>query len=126
MYSLPRQYLTLAGSERIVKSLLDGGAGVNVANCAGCTPLHFAAGAGRLELLKALLEAGAKVNLRDQERATCLHHSIDLASFELLLENGANPNLANDQQTTPLIRVADEDVPEAIALLWKFGARESS
>jgi ankyrin repeat protein len=72
----------------------------------GLTPLHFAAREGHLQTVKALVECRANVN-----HASPADHSsplliatvnghFDIAAY--LLEQGADPNAANDAGVTPL------------------------
>jgi ankyrin repeat protein len=53
-----------ANQNEIVRTLIDGGAKVNVVQQSGVTPLHSAAQNGNLEILILLLEHGAEVSTR--------------------------------------------------------------
>jgi uncharacterized protein len=72
----------------------------------GLAPLHFAARQGSVDSVRALLDAGADINQRSAgDRITpivlaTLNGHFDLAM--LLLERGADPNLAEDNGVTPL------------------------
>jgi ankyrin repeat protein len=43
--------------------------------CVRCTLLHYAAGGGRIEVARLLLDKGAEVNLADGSGRTALHHA---------------------------------------------------
>ncbi|KAL7293456.1 hypothetical protein TKK_0013216 [Trichogramma kaykai] len=97
-------------------------------------PLHFAVERGRVKLVELLLRAGADPNLANRDGSTALHiicqnsdiepakRSFEMSSentsplytseqrrrknFELLLRSGADPNIANDEGSTPLHVIA--------------------
>ncbi|KAI8980143.1 ankyrin repeat-containing domain protein, partial [Trametes punicea] len=61
-----------AGSEDIVRYLIDQGADVNRGDSAGWTPLHIASSGGFEDVVKELLGAGADVNSRNDKGLTPL------------------------------------------------------
>ena len=65
---------TAPGSPRVVKYLVDSGAGVDVADRAGKTALMWAAQHGRPAMVKALLRRGADAKRRDAKGRTALHY----------------------------------------------------
>jgi len=72
---------------------------------AGLSPLMFAVRGGHREATKALLDAGGKIDEVTPEGNSLLHLAILNAHFELaalLLERGADPNVANAERLTPL------------------------
>ena len=72
----------------------------------GMTPLLFAARQGHAEVVKALLDAGVNVNqLKAGDSTSALLVATINGQFDvgqLLLECGANPNLASENGVTPL------------------------
>jgi TonB family protein len=100
---------------QLVKTLLQGGAQVGLADAKGTTALMVACANGDLETARALIDAGADVNAGLKEGNTCLHSaaihdSVELV--ELLLSQGAN--------LTPL--VSGKFKPLEMALLAGAGA----
>ncbi|KAL7303835.1 hypothetical protein TKK_0003959 [Trichogramma kaykai] len=90
--------------------LLRSGANPNLANAKGWTPLHVLGYEYRNEDLlywffEVCEEANRSVHMDAQDRIgnAPLHVAIDSqACFDVMLKNGANPNLANDLGRTPL------------------------
>jgi ankyrin repeat protein len=72
----------------------------------GLAALHFAARNGQLDAVRALVEGGADVNqLSGADKSTPLVLAISNGYYDLgkfLLDNGADPNLANADGLTPL------------------------
>lgn len=72
----------------------------------GLTALHFAAREGSLEAARVLVEGGANLNqLSEADKSSPLVTAASNGHYELgkfLLDNGADPNLANDDGLTPL------------------------
>ena len=93
-----------------LKSLVRGGADVNVPDRLGETPLMYAAVAGSPEAMKFLLDQGADANAQSQSGATALIWSAtDLAKVRLLLDHGANVNAATKRKRTALLVAAMSD-----------------
>ncbi|KAG6977699.1 hypothetical protein JG688_00000066 [Phytophthora aleatoria] len=90
------------GRQEIAELLLDYTRDVNQADNTGSTPLMRAIGGKPSPVIIALLiDHGAKVNTRDVGGNTPLHLAVsegyeDIARF--LLENGANPNVKNNDE----------------------------
>ncbi|CAG2068532.1 unnamed protein product, partial [Timema podura] len=61
------------GQEAVVELLLQYGAGTDVQDGAGTTPIICAADGGSLSVLKMLIERGARVNSADVDGSTALH-----------------------------------------------------
>lgn len=92
----------------MMKALLDAGAPIEARNRFGQRPLHWAfASAERTRLL---LDRGAAIDSQASDGRTALYlaasqrHSEDVLA--LLLEKGANPNLATTNGRTPLMAAA--------------------
>ena len=77
--------------------------------------------------VKELLNSGADVNAKDMFGGnTGLHWAARLGLAEmarLLIENGANPNLINDDNDTPLHWAAREGQKELLVILLAHGAK---
>lgn len=66
------------------------------------------------EVMKLLIAAGADVNAKNFFKETSLHESAyygNLAGVELLLKHGANPNVKDYQDRTPLDRAKSDPFP---------------
>lgn len=91
-----------------VKTLLSNGVAATMQDSAGYTALHYAARNGHTEICRTLLENGAAVNAKTRcGRATALHRAASqchLRVVELLLMFGANPDLKDADDHTPLHR----------------------
>ena len=90
-----------------VRQLLADGAGVNVADNRGATPLHYAAAVGTPGMMRVLIEAGAAVNARTAFGATPLLWSApSFAKIKLLVDKGADVNARSKFGNTPLTTAA--------------------
>lgn len=79
---------------------------------------------GGIEALRAALAAGAPVNAPGHIGKTALMVAIevqDLDKAKLLLEYGADPELTDDFNTTPLRTAVDVDFAPAVAWLLRLG-----
>lgn len=91
---------------RVAKYLIAKGADVNAKSKEGYTALHSAASGAGKNLSELLLFSGANVNARTNNGTTPLrlntesHYYADVA--EVLLSRGADPNLPDDDNRTPL------------------------
>jgi uncharacterized protein len=133
----PLVIASAGGHEPLAIFLLEKGANPNAADRLGLTALHYAAAGGKLELIKALRAAGADPNSRAvRERAnsgpkstvdyppvsiigaTPLFLAAEAGNAEavrLLAANGADPQLATNEKTTPLIVAAGAGVYQDLA-----------
>jgi ankyrin repeat protein/mono/diheme cytochrome c family protein len=76
----------------------------------GWTPLMYAARQGALGAATALADAGANLDLRDPDGTTALNFAILNVHYDLagmLLDKGADPNVADDTGTSPLYAAVD-------------------
>jgi len=71
-------------------------------NIRDATLLHNAAKNGCKEVAKFLLDNGADPNVRDDEGRTPLHYASNVEVAELLLKHGADPNAQDNEGNTPL------------------------
>ena len=105
-------------------SLIKGGADVNTRDRHGETALMYAAYVGSLDAMKLLLKDGASVDAQSQSGATALiWAATDLAKVRLLIDHGANVNLATKRRRTALLVAAMSDPSaEIVKLLIEKGA----
>ena len=109
--------------------LIAAGAAVNAQDNIGFTALTIALGNNDLELMDLLLKNKADPNIEISElKLNALAFEISGACrpeiIRILLENGANANLASSEGLTPLHHAAQQEslTPEALDMLLKAGA----
>lgn len=109
-----------------VGELLKRGAKINLPNNRGETPLHVLAESDALSLVEDLLKSGAEVNAQtNSSLVTPLLQAIwkgRLETVQLLVEHGADLNLADKEGKTPLIQAASLQKPEIFLYLLECGA----
>ena len=121
----PLQIAVLRQKLLAAKVLLKFGADVEVKKRFGFSPLHIAISEGNISLAKLLIEFRADVNSPSQtgmllplSKAICRK---DLAMLELLLQNGARPNIVN--RHGPAIHLTIERKErKTFEMLLKYGA----
>lgn len=87
----------------------------------GYTPLHAAASYGHLGLIKLLIsQYNANPNITDEDGDTPLHVVCDLASCELLVELGADPNQRNLEGKLPIESAHIEAHDDIVTYLKAF------
>ncbi|XP_052085162.1 putative ankyrin repeat protein RF_0381 [Mytilus californianus] len=82
------------------------GAGVNVTDIYGQTPLTLSCRNDNSDIIRLLIEKGADVNASDHDGQTplmwsCANNNSDIV--RLLIERGANVNVSNEKEQTLLI-----------------------
>lgn len=109
----------------VAQLLLQAGADASVVNNEGNTALMLAAKRGMPVLIPALVKAGADINARGRDGT-----SLGLAAAEgqtavvqALLDAGADPDLGTKDKQTPLMKAAQRDHVDVIALLLEHCAR---
>jgi ankyrin repeat protein len=108
-----------------VRSLLDGGADVNVVERrGGATPLMNAAAVGSLDVMRLLIDRKANVNAKSYAGATALMWAVaDLAKVRLLVDRGADVNVASSTGRTALeLAAMGGDSAAVVRLLLQHGA----
>lgn len=109
-----------------VEALLDAGADPNRADPSGETPVHAAAFSGDAGLLRAVLAHGGSPDARDtQTGATPLVQALlspNNDQYKVLLDAGADPNLADHNRNTPLHVAARTNAGGAVLALLRKGA----
>lgn len=91
----------------------------------GAPALHRAAGAkGNLNIVRMLLDNGSEVDAQDVLGATALHQSAGIHEhvLKLLLERGANPNLATGMGETPLHGAVNANNLQIVKILIGAGS----
>lgn len=131
-YSYPDGYSLLhwaaqEGFVEIARLLVESGANVNAVDENDMTPLFNAAGGGDFEMVKALIELGSDIN-----RVTSLGSALHTAAayenteiVELLLVSGADANIVDEEDQTPLFFAATADDTNLAVLLISYGAKKN-
>ncbi|CAB0044213.1 unnamed protein product [Trichogramma brassicae] len=113
----PLRLALRTGSERIAQLLLKSGADTNLPDDGAETPMHIVCnldfGCGDLAeiLYKTSVEKNKpiEVNARDESGRTPLHYALKqerVKEVGFLLSHGADPNIADDEEETPLHVIA--------------------
>jgi ankyrin repeat protein len=110
----------------VVQLLLENGANPSMAKD-GLETLHWAAERGHLDILHLLLESepGFNINIMNYHGFTLLNLAAKqghVAVASLLLDKGADPNIATKDGVTPLHMAADNGHLELVRLLLDKGA----
>ena len=125
----PLSAASYAGQVDVMRWLLNHGAVANRPGSSYLTPLFFAAEAKRLEAIQVLLEHNADVNgfplswLLSSYEATDGSMGKFADVLQLLLEHGADPNICDDDYSTPLHQASSKGLLEAARLLLSYGAK---
>ncbi len=134
----------------LIKTLLKAGADVNARDRHGLTPLHRAAGGARAEAIFIAQFEATSSGIRAEAAALRKGHSAAAAKrqgklteatlkrgvkakigtmgggypaiIRALLKAGANPNLRDEDGSTPLHSAAEFSIPEIVEVLLKAGA----
>jgi len=110
----------------VVKFLLENDAEINQSCAVGQTALHYAAENGHAQLLPLLVDNGALINIvNNNDSSPLLNSALDgfTEVVQKLLECGANPNLAREQDgVSPLFIAAKYNRVAIVELLVKHGA----
>ena len=105
----------------IARLLLEKGAGINLYDDCGRTPLHYAVTSINeyvVEIVRLLLDKGADINLNDEDRRTPLHYAFDSSTeygieiVRLLMEKRADINLMFNKAKN------DEMTEDELQLVW--------
>jgi ankyrin repeat protein len=109
----------------LVELLMKAGANANHRNDMGWTPVHMAAGTDNVDALRIMRRYGAEIEVRCNRYNTALHAAVNqrcFSSLEYLLDQGVNPDRANLEGMTPLLRAAEKEDATSFKLLLEFGA----
>lgn len=100
----PLHYAILNNQLHTAQYILSGYCEVNAVDDLGNTPLFYAAG-GNVNLIQALINAGADQNYLNSDGRTALHEAVirrNIAVINYLIENGANLNIKDNFDKTPI------------------------
>lgn len=102
----------------IAAMLLDAGATPDTFDRDQCLPLHTAISSDNKELALLLLKHKANPSLRNRSQETPLHLAIrDPELTAALLRAGADSNVGNGRQQTPLLAAAEKGLTETVNIL---------
>jgi ankyrin repeat protein len=119
--------LYIAAAERnfmALKSLIEAGADINVANNLGLTVLHAAAHGGQPDIIRHLYHQGIPINKPALDGMRAIHQAAisgQFAAFEALIEAGADINVADNSGLTVLHAAAHGGHPDIIRHLHHQG-----
>ncbi|XP_062605610.1 serine/threonine-protein phosphatase 6 regulatory ankyrin repeat subunit A-like [Saccostrea cucullata] len=101
-----------------LKLLVSHRAKINLRDSCGNTPLIIATKYGNYEALDVLVKAGCNVNIQNKEGCSALHYASHQAGgVNLLLAAGADPNVRDEDNITPLIMAASQGFDEVVKSL---------
>jgi len=114
----PIHYASAYNNIVAVEYLIEKGAAVDKANAWGYQPLHLCVPKGYSRVAQLLVEEGGSsvVNAQNCYGATALHYAADTGRediVDLLLSNGANPELTQDLGKTPWKLADDKRLEQA-------------
>ncbi|XP_069777339.1 transient receptor potential cation channel subfamily A member 1-like [Narcine bancroftii] len=99
---------------------------LNVIDCNGNTPLHWAAEKNEAQVVQVLLDKGANPNILNNTQFTPLHLAVALnhnaVVKALALHRSTDLNLEGDLKNTPLMLACSRDNSEGLSILVKHGA----
>ena len=119
------------GQVDVMRWLLDHGADPNAQSDSHFPPLFNAVHPMHLEAVQVLLEHDADINSQGRDGETPLYWILSRCSstakfvdmMRLLLEHGADPNICENNHTSPLHRASSYGLLEAARLLLRHGAK---
>lgn len=116
------------GQTRTLELLIKKGASLNYRNLSGRTPLMISAFQGNLESVRLLTEKGAEIDSRDFSDNTALLCAADMIFgkgsidvVEYLLQNGARPDVVNNQNHSLLMWAAKKGHANLVHRLLSLG-----
>lgn len=120
-------YAVMCQQEEVFNYLIDRGIDINIEEKNGMTPLLRAVVRNRTIFIERLLAMDAKANFNrsNKEGTTVLMEAIlddNLPTVKLLIENGADLNMANQRGNTPLGIARREGLNHLVDLLIAQGA----
>lgn len=113
----PLMLAAIKGQQELVRKLIARDADINKP---GWTPLHYAASSGQTEIIKVLLDKYAFIDAPSPNGTTPLMMAAmygTAASVDLLLKEGADTAMKNQQGMTALDFARRGDRPDAIEML---------
>ncbi|GMG09608.1 unnamed protein product [Aspergillus oryzae] len=113
------------GNLEIVRTLLEQGADVTMADIDGWTPIYTASHIGHTEVVRLLIENGSNVNTSESGGCTPVNTACyqgHVETVKLLLKSGADIYTATNKGITPLYAASAGGHIEVVKLLLKWGA----
>ncbi|QRD87548.1 ankyrin [Aspergillus flavus] len=113
------------GNLEIVRTLLEQGADVTMADIDGWTPIYTASHNGHTEVARLLIENGSNVNTSESGGCTPVNTACyqgHVETVKLLLKSGADIYTATNKGITPLYAASAGGHIEVVKLLLKWGA----
>ncbi|MDP3283649.1 MAG: ankyrin repeat domain-containing protein [Desulfobacterales bacterium] len=126
----PLMHVASGNNEDILKLLIERGADINAKDNRGRAPIIFAISARKINMIKLLLSKGADIHT-DGVIIAALPGPTDndekhtLKILDLLIDKGADLNLANSKGETPLIAMLKINEVKNVQLLLSLGADPS-
>uniref|UniRef100_A0ABD2W1T2 Uncharacterized protein n=1 Tax=Trichogramma kaykai TaxID=54128 RepID=A0ABD2W1T2_9HYME len=115
----PLQLALARGHKNVVKTLLRYGADLNLANAQGVTPIRYMCNSNYHDYLANILHEISEdkyvtipIDTRDNKGNTALHVALihnRMNVAEMLIRNGADPHLVNEEGLTPLHIVSKKE-----------------
>ena len=112
------------GNREIVQLLVKAGAPVNPSETSLWSPLTDATFGKHFDIMKLLIESGAKVDAPDHRGVTLLANSgfFDPTVTTILLEAGADPNAADREGATALMKASGYGLKQTVKILIEHHA----
>ncbi|MHC4096327.1 MAG: ankyrin repeat domain-containing protein [Planctomycetota bacterium] len=146
LHRTPLFYASKNGHQEVVEVLIAKGANVNVKDKHGLTALHWAALEGHKDAVELLITHGVDINTKAEQGlkltwydastvggketnpgGTALHWAAIQGNkdvVELLIARGADLNLKNNRDKTPLTLAKEKKHKDIVKFLRKHGAKE--
>ena len=109
-----------------MRTLFGEGAGLNLPEEDGDTPLMFAVKLDHIQCVNAMIKAGADLNAVDIRGNSIITspiiNGIQPKYVDLLIKAGVNVNQPNESGKTPLMRAASYGLPDTLNMLLTAGA----
>ncbi|XP_020376693.2 ankyrin repeat and SOCS box protein 3 isoform X1 [Rhincodon typus] len=122
-------YAVKKGNVELLKTLIQKGYSLDIADNRGWCPIHEAATHKSLRCLRLLIHAASSaqcIDLKTFEGETALHLAAKcshLKIVQILLKAGANPNAITNENVTPLFLATEKGDIAVAKTLLKHGAR---
>ena len=141
LHSVAERYCIYSKNDgaRVARLLLERGADVSAPDENNGTPLHLASYYGKVEIVRVLLDGSALANSKDSYGRTSLHKMAGggycyaygrgddvIPVAQLLLERGADVNMPDDIDRTPLHLASDAGEVDMVRVLLNAGANASA
>ena len=110
------------GSAEVTRLLLEAGANINYQDQRNNVPLHYAALQNQEDVLRVLMEYNPNVDLVDDDGDTalnCINSSTSVEITKILVNGGADCNIRNKVQNTPICRAAASQNTDVVKYLAK-------